>query len=207
MKLKSIIVVLFLVALLWAALPATDAFTNTNGTALATHSASWTQNNGAMDIQTNSLHPNSAAGQSIAGWNADTFGNDQYAQITIAAITTGTYIGPAVRVATSNLTGYRCVAASNEVLLQLENGGSETGLGTYTATINVGDVIRLEISGTSLVCKVNGVSRITATNATLTSGRGGVSGYNNAVGVRADDWEASDLSAATGQGSVRRRIR
>lgn len=160
-----------------------------------------------MDIQTNALHPNSLSARSMGGWNADAFANDQYAQVSVAALTSGTYIGPAVRVAATGITGYYCYADSANLYVDLIQSGATTNLGSFAITLVAGDVIRLEVSGTSLDCKTNGVSRITATNATLTSGRGGIIGYSNAAGSRLDNWEAGDLGGATGQGSVRRRIR
>ncbi len=79
------------------ALPATEAFTNSNGTQLTTHSSNWTLNSGDFDIQSNALSPDAASTENGAHWNADTFDDDQYAQATLVDQFNSRTIGVAVR--------------------------------------------------------------------------------------------------------------
>jgi hypothetical protein len=87
------------------ALPATDAFTGTNGASLAAR-AGWSVNNGAFQINTNSLCANSAANECGGRWTSDTFANDQYAQGVITANSGSGTVGPAVRISTSGAASY-----------------------------------------------------------------------------------------------------
>lgn len=176
-----------------AALPATDSFTGTNNDPL---SASWTTNGGGYDIQSNQVNSTAAAGQGLAHWNADTFGNDQYAQLVMKDFLSGlSYIGPAVRVAASAHTGYDCVSEGATLVLRKVVAASYTTLNTYTGTIAVNDLIRLEVSGTSLSCKQNGTERVTATDSAISSGSAGIGSYNQLA--RGDDFEGGNLGGST----------
>src|SRR5512139_2841229 len=106
------------------ALPASDAFTGTDGTALQTYSANWSVNAGALAINTNAVYSNSAD-ESGAGWNADTFDNDQYAQGTVVA-TSSAHVGVAVRVHTDGATDtyYGLYGSFGDCQLFKQVGGS-----------------------------------------------------------------------------------
>jgi len=201
-RLAAILIIVVLVALpVLAALPATDAFTGTTGNALTTYSASWTLNNGDFDIQTNQVHTNVASTNSLAHWNADAFADNQYAQLKLTAGVASVYIGPAVRVAASAHTGYFCRAANNgassNILMYKVVAGSHTQLGTtYAFTWVDNKILYIEASGTSITCKLDGVSVVgPITDGDIASGSGGITGYDNGA-TYGDDWEAGNLSAA-----------
>ena len=179
-------------------LPATDAFTGTNGTALQTYSANWTINAGAFDIQSNNVHPNAASVHGMAHWNADTFLDNQYAQMTVTAV--GTYIGVAVRCAVSAQTGYAFRAEAATIYIQEWTAGSGATLTSVAYSTQVNDVLRLEVVGQTLTAKVNGVVKLSVDDATITSGLPGIIGFDNAAGTRGDDWEAGNLIITTHQG-------
>ena len=65
-------------------LPASDAFTASNGTALQTYSVNWTIQNGGFTINSNQVGPAQSGAECGAFWNADSFDNDQYSQATLA---------------------------------------------------------------------------------------------------------------------------
>jgi hypothetical protein len=182
------------------ALPATDAFTGTNGTALPTYSASWTHTTGAAFlINTNAVCCNSA-GDSLARWNADTFPNDQYAQGTIVAtsVTSAFGIGVAVRVSTAGpMSGYGVYGGGNASEIVLLNAGSASTLGSVIAAWVVSDVVRAEMVGTTLTFKKNGTTVTTRTDSTFTSGAAGLAGYGVTTTFRLDDWEGGSLGGAT----------
>ena len=204
------LLLLLLAAALWAVLPATDAFTGTNGTALTTYSANWLLNSGNFAINTNAVYPNQSGTESGARWNADTFGNNQYAQGKLANITTaGQTIGVAVRAATSGAASYYGFYADGsgggKTFLFKMVAGTWTQLGSLGAALAVNAVLRLEVSGTTLTPKVNGSTQSppgAQTDSAHSSGAAGISGYSVSTSMRLDDWEGGNL----GGGPPPRRI-
>ena len=184
------------------ALPATDNFTGSNGTQLTTYSGSWTLNTGDFDIQTNALAADSSGNESGAHWNADSFGNDQYAIITLAAVSSA-YVGPAVRCAASGATYYGWSISNYDAY------GFKQVSGTWTQLYNNGtagaasNTMRIEAEGTSIRFIKNGSTLYTATDSAIGSGSSGVSGYGDSSTCRMDDWEGGNIGAAaiTGTGS------
>lgn len=180
------------------ALPATDAFTDTNGTALTTHSASWTENVAGFDIQSNALASNGAS-DTMAHWNADTFNDDQYAQIVEATTSaTGSFLGPAVRVATSAHTGYYCVgqyAASTDWETGKFVGGTWTAINSNLTGPSNGTTVAAKISGTSFTVEFDGTPQASYafTDSAISSGSGGVCGYGTSASRIMDTWEAGNL--------------
>ena len=204
------LLLLLLAAVLWAVLPATDAFTGTDGTALTTYSANWSLNSGNFVINTNAVAPNQLTTECGARWNADTFGNDQYAQGKLANITTaGQTIGVAVRAATGGAASYYGFYADGsgggKTFLFKMVAGTWTQLGSLGAALAVNAVLRLEVSGTTLTPKVNGSTQSppgAQTDSALASGAAGLSGYSASTAMRLDDWEGGNL----GGGPPPRRI-
>lgn len=194
----------FRALLLAMALPATDVFTGANGTALTTYSANWSLNAGNFSIQTNALAANGAAAatETAARWNADVFPNDQYAQGVLAALsaTVNANIGIGVRIATDNSANYYGLYYDDDTgdtLMFKVVAGVWTQLGAaFTAVRAVNDILRLEVSGTTLTYKLNGVSQGTRVDASLASGSAGVVGRGLTTAHRIDTWEGGSLSAA-----------
>lgn len=183
------------------ALPVTDNFTGTNNTALTSYSSSWTNNVGAFRIRSNACGINYTSGDAAAHWNADTFDNNQYAEATVTAIGSTDYIGIAVRCAASGATFISFTANSNDAsYLSQYVSGTYTDLGTSTA-FAVGDVIRLEVSGSTVTAKINGVTKITATTS-ITSGYAGVGGAGNSGDSLIDGWTAGNLAGGAQTVSV-----
>src|SRR5574341_730268 len=137
------------------ALPATDAFTGSGGaTPLTSYSANWTMNNGAIQASRGSTDNffSNAASDNGAHWNADTFGNDQYSQITLSGVLGTHWAGAAARAAASGATWYAFftdgTGAGTEVYKIV--GGTYTTLGsTGTQAWSVNDTLRLEVVGTT----------------------------------------------------------
>ena len=138
------------------ALPATDAFTGTNGDPL---SGNWTTVNGAWNVNSNRIRPTAGSGSnSLAYWNADAFNNDQYAQGKVYPSGGETNSGVAVRVAATR--GYYLRATTTAVVIgRMDDGSTATDLSTIgSLTIADGDTIKLSISGTVLTAYQNGSS-------------------------------------------------
>ena len=181
------------------ALPATDAFTGTNGTALQTYNPSWTINNGAFVINTSSVAANSAAAESAARWNADAFANDQYSQVVVAAIGSATNIGPAVRCSTSGAATYYGYYANGFAAQLFKNvAGTWTQFGANGAAVAVADTLRLEVAGSTLTPKKNAATDPIGafTDSAIASGAAGICGFDANTLNRSDNWEGGNLGAA-----------
>ena len=184
---------------LYAALPVTETFTGADSTPLPTYNANWVEATGSFVIDANSARPATALVYNTAGWTGDTFSNDQYSEVTLFTITANTYVGAAVRVNTANTDAYVCITDGlNLTLQQVLGTGSAQTIDSSASAIVSGDVIKLEVSGTSLTCKVNGVTALSGSDSDLTSGRAGISSFCiGACGVSLiNSWTADNLSSA-----------
>ena len=107
-------------------------------------------------------------------------------------------VGVTVRTSPTERSYYRFqIVGSNSALLDGYIGGVYTGsLGAITVPpggFAAGDVIRLEVSGSTLTALVNGSVVGTATDTNLTGGFPGVRFANGNPEGRLDDWEGGDL--------------
>lgn len=157
----------------------------------------------ALQIASNAVNAASVAWCAArVATGAATIGNDQYAQATIANVGAFDYVGVLVRVDGSG-NGYgvhidgRSGIATNSIF-KMTAGGVTGYLGTGSLTVSAGDVLRLEMSGSTLTLKKNGATVDTATDATYASGQPGIlSDYGNTnVGIL-DDFSGGDLASAT----------
>ncbi len=139
-----------------------------------------------------------------AFWNHDTFQNDQYSQVKIINIENigGVFdmAGPVVR-ASATHAGYAALAngpfgASASVEIWRIGDFVGTLLASFSATINSGDTLRLEVAGSKLTALVNGVVVGTVADATYTWGSAGVVILENAFSFDGilDDWAGGNLS-------------
>lgn len=140
---------------------------------------------------------NAAQGGSLvcaARWTATSFGADQTSSTTIVGFSSGTtYPGAAVRMDASGDCYYVAVDSSNAYIQRL-SGGTDIPIATRTsgAWAN-GDVIGLDIVGTTLQVLKNGAAYgATASDATLASGQPGLYLYGSAS---VDNWTADDGAA------------
>ena len=190
------------------ALPATDTFTLGGAVdqALTVYSANWTANNGALLVSagTDDVSSNTTSTETAAHWNADTFADDQYAQGTITAAGASSLIGVAVRCAASANTYYGFYGYNGASYLFSVKAGVWAQLGSDGGAFEVGDVIRLEVSGNTLTPKINGSTtgtpgQQTDSSSPIASGYAGLCGYDLSVNNRIDNWQGGNLSTgATG---------
>lgn len=184
----------------------TDAFTNTNGTALSTHNASWTVRNGAIAINTNAIYPASATVQNLAHY-AGTFPANHYAQVVYAVDgTNGNSGGPAVRVTTADAVGgyagWICNYGGNKRRVMEVIASGATALEQDGTVPTIGHTYRLTASSTTLTLADDGATIITTSDATYTAGSPGVYFYNDQgsanTAVRYDDFECTDAEGGGG---------
>lgn len=196
------------------ALPVTDNFTGSNGTALTTYSSSWSINAGDFAIQGNALAANGATSttESAARRNDEAFPPNQYAQATISAkgAVLNAKIGVGVRIATDGSANYYGIYYdddSGDVLMFKVVGGTWTQLGAaFNGTLAVGTIIRLEIKGTTLEyfrdTGAGFVSQGTRTDSDLSSGAAGVVGRGLTTGQTIDDFSAGTFGSAAVSGTA-----
>lgn len=193
------------------ALPATDAFTDANGTNLTAHSAggvTWSSLGGStIEVQSNMASPASSGSGPHYYDSGNTYNNDQYAFVVLGnAAGTGGQIGPAVRASAAGggINGYYYeIASAGREFYKRTTSGGYVGLGNNTTanTAADGDIARLEVSGNTLTPLYNGVADSgiapggAVSDSTIGSGSGGLGGWYDAVHtpVRANSWEAGNL--------------
>jgi hypothetical protein len=107
-----------------------------------------------------------------------------------------TYVGVCVRMSTSANTKYVFFTdgtATAETFVRKVVAGTETNLFTVGVAFTAGDVLRLEVSGTTLTAYKHGVSVGSGSDSAIASGNPGIAIYN-ATGAF-DDFEGGDLAA------------
>ena len=137
-----------------------------------------------------------------------TFSADHYSEITIASMPTGGQLYFHYCFARMNATAgcylYTTSADVSLATLQLwriSDAGAYTQLGTnITAGANLvaGDVLRLEVVGTQLTAKLNGVTVRTTTDSTFSTGQSGAGGWAQTGSdvLYTSAWAAADIVAA-----------
>jgi hypothetical protein len=129
---------------------------------------------------------------------------DQWAQCTLnapsnSAATHG--YGVTVRCSTSANTYYRLTGNRVGYELYKQVAAAPTTLSTAASPVfNTGDVIRLEVIGTTLICYRNGISFFSISDAGIATGVPGI-GFSSTETVSAGNgislWSAGDFSPTT----------
>jgi len=130
---------------------------------------------------------------------------DHWSEITIDAVVSGSFIGPAVRASDSDATYYSFLADSGNLYIERIVSGSDTTLDSNAVTVSPGDVLRLKVEGVgatvTLTMTINGSPALIGTNGVyedtdaariVDAGWAGICGFN--VGASyGDDWKAGDV--------------
>lgn len=182
------------------ALPATDSFTDTDGVQLTTHSSNWSLVRGEFDIYSNKLRADDTnASFSAARWNADTFDNNQYSQISLTDDATGGHqIGVSARCSSTAVTFYTFTSSGQTgyfALLRVIVDSSQTNLASGT-NITATSVMRITADGSTITCYDDGAQNIQVTDSSIASGYAGVSHYTSGTAGRplVDNWEGGNLT-------------
>ena len=129
-----------------------------------------------------------------ARYSGVTWPDDQWSQVTIADATLQNG-GPAVRMNTSGTaSSYVFVVVASEYRIYRISSGSATSIASAAGTFANGDVLYLEIQGTTLIAKKNGVQVLTVTDATHSAGGAGIHGFSVSA---LDDWSAGDFLSSS----------
>jgi hypothetical protein len=177
---------------------ATDNFTRANGGP----GANWTAVDGTFAIVSNTIQvaTNGGDGRSAMYWNAVGFMADQYAELTLNPALGGgtTPLGPAVRVGAAGENWYAFLSFSGSLYLAKMVAGAYTNMTNVVHAISNGDKLRLEVSGTTLTGKVNGVTILTWTDSALASGSAGIYAASTASPPSGTLWSAGNEGSGTG---------
>jgi hypothetical protein len=185
-----------------AALPASDNFNRATESPLA---GNWTNTAGSgneAQLDTNAVFFQTGAALCMAYWNADAFNGNHYSQITLASYDDTTkQFAVAVRVQSGTVSGYYFGAWVGVYEIGRIDSGTATAITTGLGTPAAGDVLKLEVSGTTLTAYVDGASvgtgATTSGGAAITGGAAGITGYGGALGGTLDNWEGGDVGGVT----------
>jgi hypothetical protein len=155
--------------------------------------ANWTISTGGLNVAGNALQGGTASVHNVGFWSANSFSSfGQFAEVTVTSLNgTTDFIGPMVMV--SGTTGYNCIENSANIFLQRYSAGTGTNLTSTAITGAPGDVLRLEMvePGGALTCYRNGVSILTASDTTFTSGSPGLDMFDNVATSK--NWSGGNL--------------
>lgn len=171
----------------------TDNFNRANG-GLGTNWTTRTDANnvGSLVINGSKVVVNATSQDSVAYWSADSFANDQYSQFVFGGgAGHQASVGVAVRVSDSSTLKYYEFEASS--------GGFGSGIyyydgttwNTLTSTSDpvATDVVKITVTGTSLVVQLNGAGTFSSTtDASIASGFAGLHSYDTFGAASCDDW-------------------
>jgi hypothetical protein len=177
---------------------ATDNFNRANAGNLG---ANWTDIDAGLEIISNEAQKSSGT-EGSSRYTAVSFPDDQWAQVTVGSAVDSESdegVGPVVR---GQAGGDWITLQSNAVESRVYKriGGGYTQLGSDGPSVASGDVLYLEIQGTTIIAKKNGSSicgsPIALGGASPASGNAGVRAYSLSGSM--DDFSAGDFAAAGG---------
>lgn len=132
-----------------------------------------------------------------AKWSGGAVANDQFSQITVVAVNATDY-GQSVIARFVDGDNFYEFVALNSSLVRLRKwvAGVSATIDTQTLTVVNGDVMRIEVSGSSITCKINGSTVIgPITDTSFSSGGIGFESSNTAT---FDNWTGGDLAGGGG---------
>lgn len=169
---------------------ASDNFNRANG-ALG---ANWTTTAGTFAISSNTALVTAVTGAAaLTAYTGTTFASNQYAQATyLAGGSWGGAIG--VRLSNSAATGYILygIAGSSSAIAKVV-AGTVTNIATGGPGFSTSDILRLEVTGTSITASQNGAVILTATDSSIASGYPGLGAIDFTGGVM-DNFKGGDLT-------------
>ncbi len=156
---------------------------------------------GAVEILSHQATESGTALFSMALWNANSFPNDQYSEMSFATFGSGGGSnGPSVRTDSSG-DGYIGLYGQSVNTLYIDkiSGGNAVLLNSVGGiTLVSSDILRLEIVGTGLTLKVNGIAKLTASEGSFASGAAGMFFYGaGSPSGAATYWAGGDFSVSS----------
>lgn len=186
---------------------ASDTFTDTDGTDIATHDANWitvTGYTGTFRISNANRLRGSSSTSAAYYYNVTPTTADYSVQSLLYVVATGASqrTGVTGRTSSSNNTFYYCrLEGTNGWQLYKRVAGTNTQLGSSVSqSISAGNswTLKLDMSGTTIKCVVDGVDTISQTDSAISdAGFGGVlntsgTAPTNSLGYHFDNWQAEE---------------
>ena len=183
------------------ALPFTDDFTNSDGTALETHNASWDSVTDVQEVNSNRLDSTNGSNgaEGIARWTGDTFDDDQKSTGTLNVAGSGfVEMGVSTRVS-SDGDGYEWItSASGDAYMGRHDNGSVTNLSNPSlGSISSDDILEITSEGTTHTGFHEAAQETQQTDATYSSGSAGIAHWENGAAVALDSITVANLSENT----------
>ena len=177
------------------ALPASDAFTDSDGVSLPSHNAGWTAQDNGCQIHSNGAQSITGVAYSFNYWSGDTFNSDHLSFCTMLGVFTG---GPCVRMAGTNNCYMYDIDDAGTTYLFKRVGGSYTNISPGGLTLYIGgEIAKIIANGTTLQVFKNGAQEGSdVTDSSLSGGAAGVMCFNGGVVTVLDDWQGDNLTAA-----------
>ena len=173
-----------------------DNFNRANGAI----GSNWTVTQNGLNVASNVIQGTTSGNHNTAYWSAagaSLFSPAQFAQATITALnTTNDFPGVTVLWSGTGGTtqGYMCIENSTNIYIQKMTAGVGSVLTSTTSTGAIGDVLRLEAApGGVLTCYKNGVSTLTTTDTSYTTGSPGIDIYGAVAAEK--NWSGGNLHA------------
>jgi Putative esterase len=181
-----------------AASSASDNFNRANGGL----GPNWTAfSDGALSIVSDQVMGSSSSDEGDF-WSAQSFGSDQFSQITVTStpLSSGQWIAAAARVQNGGQNGYFGLYfwnfGSPELMLFKRSGGAWTELGAYSSgALSAGTQVQVLAVGSSISLLQNGVQRVAVTDSSITGGAPGIMASGAST---AGNWSGGDAAAAGG---------
>lgn len=179
---------------------ASDTFNRANANPIG---GNWTtgSGDGAMQITSNAAWPADNTLDSQAYYNAVTWPADQWSEVAVTSGTIGggTGFGVSARKSAAAATHYRLVVdrnASNNIELAKVVAGAFTLIWDRTSAYSDGDVIRLEVQGTTLRAYRNGTQiGADSTDSGIATGNAGIMYSSTDTAAKGDNWNGGDFSS------------
>jgi hypothetical protein len=169
------------------AFPVSDNFNRANSSDLGTN---WTVPTGAVACNITINKASTSGTLAFEYWNADTPGNNQYAEC--KSPNSSKYAGPAVRVSTSEKTAYYYDIGSKQIFKNI--AGTETSILTVTdATPSATVLYKLTAINSLLSVYKDGTLLGSVTDTSISSGMVGIFVFGSSSAV--DDWAADEIGA------------
>jgi hypothetical protein len=157
--------------------------------------ANWTVTNNGINISSNNFVGTAGSTNDLAYWSASSFSASQFAEVMITALNgTADFPGVAVLVSGSggSTQGYSCIENTTNIYLQKISGTTNTSLTSAASAGAIGDVLRLEAAPAgALTCYKNGISTLTATDTSYTSGQPALFLYGTTASSK--NWSGGNL--------------
>jgi len=174
---------------------ASDTFARADGSP----GVNWTQVGGSVyAINTNRIE--CTTGNGPMAYTAIAWPNDQFSEAAIQNITSNQEFSVGVRLSSTVDTGYYLYQFGTQWRMRRSLAGVHADIWTGNGTYVVGDIIRIEVQGTTVTFKRNGAVIASVTDPNIASGSAGFycpagAGLAAGTGNMYNNWRGGDMSS------------